>query len=291
MAIGTTARFLLGAGLIVASTSAASAAIKGLDLSPGTGAAIGSPIVVDHTGGTIHSISTRYDTATHRLDWTVNFSDRVTKGFWLVLTSGTNPVGADARPGQVAMFYFDGTDALDATPSSNIRLTAYSHNGLNNSTSWRDGDANPVNDIPRGTSIGDEGDIIKGAFETDWIFSLTATNTVLPGGIAGRTLGFSVDATDILDHAPRFNPAPAGWSGTGFGDRIGLTLHPVRSFNAIYDTVDNPTDPTDLGRIRSLSLGMPGSLDGSNLLTYDVPAPGAAALAGLGTLLLRRRKR
>lgn len=289
MAIGLRARSALGASVVIACSGLASGSVRGVDVAIGSGAAIGSPHVVDHAGGRIHSLSARFDAAQRRLDWTVNFSDRVTKGFWLVLTNG--PAAASA-PGRQAIFYFDATAALDPFPGSQIFLTAYGFNGLMTATSWRDGDGNPSNDVPRGSSVGDQGDLIKGAFDTGWIRSLVAADTVLEGGISGRTLGFSVDVTDILAHVPRFNAADGAWTGSAFHERIGIALHPVRSFNATYDTVDNPADPTDYGRLRSLSLGMPGSFQGMNLLTYDVPAPGAGSLlvaAGLAGLRRRRR--
>lgn len=294
MDIGLRARGLIGAAAALAIGSGASASVRGFELfTPGSVGAGAGGYTLDNTGGAVHSVSARYDSASRRLDWSVNFSNRLTKGFWLVITGGAAPGGA---PGRHAIFYFDATDALDATPTTNIRLSAYAYNGLDSATSWRDGDGNPSNDIPRGASIGDQGDLIKGIFDTGWIHSLTAANTVLAGGVNGRTLGFSVDIGDILAHQPRFGSdgsgeAAAAWTGAAFGSEIGIALHPVQSFNAIYDTVDNPLDPLDYGRIRTLSLGMQGALRANNMPTNDVPAPGGAVAAALIAARLCGRRR
>lgn len=230
----------------------------------------GGEYTFNNQGGTIHSLSATFDNVTRQLSFTANFSDRVTTGFFLAINNGPLP---RSRPGELGLFYFDAGDVFDGDPGQNRFLTAYGYNGVNDGSSFRDGDgATPGNQTP---------DAIHTILDPSWISSLTASDVVLPGGINGRSLTFVVNATQIINHVPLY-PDSGGqpWFGTGFDSRLGIWFHPfANQFLATYDAQ---------GRIATLDAGPQGSFDGSN---FVVPAPGSAAavLVGLWAVVRRRR--
>ncbi len=266
MSIRTAARLVAAAGLLF-SGATASADIFGFSfIAPQPG------VVPNNNGGTFHSIFATFDTNNKQLNWTVNFSDRVTKGYWLVINNGPNPKN---HPGELGIYYFDANNVFDGDAGTNgIKLTAYGYNGQNASNSWQDGNSAVPGNQP--------GDLIKGANDTSWIQSIDAQNVVLPGGINGRSLSFTVDATDIIAHAPLYPDAVDPWYGTGFADQLGIWMHPARTFDVGYNGA---------GGISSFRTGQEGWLDGSHFDTLLIPAPGAAALAGVASILLSRRRR
>ncbi len=252
-------RFVAAGGVSLGLCAFASADVLVWDFTPGMPGSYG----LSNAGGAIASIHSTFDTVTNQLEYSVNFSNQITRGYWLALNGGPNPKG---HAGEMALFYFDAQNL--AAPV----LTAYAYNGVNGPNSWQDG--NPAvagNQTP---------DLIKGANEAaGFVQSISAANV---GG--GRTLSFVIDATDILNHSPMYPDMVDPWTGTGYGDQLGIWFHPVSSFNASYTGTR--------GRINSLSIGTQGWLDGSFFdTTRMVPAPGAAVLAGLGGLLLVRRRR
>lgn len=267
MSIATAARLIAAAGVLCLGAASSRADVFGFSyIAPQPG------ITPNNTGGAFHSIFATYDTGSRALTWQVNFSDRVTRGYWLVINNGPNP---KTHAGELGIFYFDANAAFDANPSTNtLSLTAYGYNGENANNSWQDGNGSAA-----GTPAGD---LIKSANDTGWIQSIFASDVLLPGGIPGRQLSFTVDATDIVNHSPMYPDMVDPWFGTGFGDTLGLWFHPARTFNVGYGAD---------GRITSLGTSNVGYIDASNLLTTRIPAPGAAALAGLGGLLLARRRR
>lgn len=267
MSIAHASRLLAAAGLLSAGAFSAHAAVHAWAFTPGMPGSYG----ISNAGGTFHSVIATFDTSSKQLTWTVNFSDRVTQGYWLAINNGPNPKN---HPGELGLFYFDASDVFDADATTDIRLTAYGYNGENGPNSWQDG--NPA------VAGNQAGDLIKGINNTAWIQSISAGNVVLPGGINGRRLTFTIDATDIIAHAPLYPDATDPWYGTGFDAGLGVWFHPVSAFNANYGAN---------GGISSLSLGDQGWLDGDHFSTDLIPAPGAGALAGIGGLLLGRRRR
>lgn len=258
MAIPAPARVLAAAGVALAVCASASADVLVWDFTPG----MPGSYDLNNAGGAVGSIHTTFDTVTKQLEFTVNFTNQITKGYWLALNGGPNP---KSHSGEMALFYFD------AQSLASPKLTAYAFNGQNAPNSWQDGSPAGGNQTP---------DLIKGVNESaSWIQSISAMNVG-----AGRTLSFVIDATDIINHTPMYPDAVDPWTGTGYGDELGIWMHPVTNFNAAYTGTR--------GKINSLSLGTQGWLDGSFLpTTRIVPAPGAAALAGMGGLVLLRRRR
>lgn len=268
MSIAIAARLIAAAGVLSVGAAGASATLYNWAFTPGMPGSYG----LSNAGGTIHSVFTTFDTTSKQLTYTINFSDRVTQGYWLALNNGPNPKN---HPGELGLFYFDASDVFDLDATTNIRLTAYGYNGENGPNSWQDGNPGVAGNQP--------GDLIKGINNTAWIQAISAGDVVLPGGVNGRRLSMTIDATDIISHTPLYPDAVDPWYGTGFDSSLGIWCHPVTAFTAGYS---NTT-----GGITSLSLGNQGWLDGDHFRTDLIPAPGAGALAGAGALLLGRRRR
>lgn len=248
-------------GLAVSCAGAANATVYGWDF---------SPTLSQHNpnAGTIQNVQSTFDSATKRLTFNATFapvpggSSLVTNGFWLVLNDGPNPKG---HAGELAIMYFDASSF--AAP----KLTVYNYNGVNGPNSWADGNGSGPGTPP--------GDFIQSSTsESSWILS---AKDVVIGGQTRRQMSFDIDATDIVNHTPLY-PGSSPWFGTGFDDKLGVWFHPVRSLSASY-AAD--------GRFNSVQFGQDGWLDGENFKTTVIPAPGSAALLGLGGLALARRRR
>ena len=237
------------------------------------GSPVNGTVSVDNNGGSLHSIHSRFDSATNRLSWTIDFADRLTEGFSLVLTDGQSPLGL---PGQHSVIYFDAAHRVRGDAAAPIRLTSFAFNGRADSDSWYDGDGDPSND----GSVAPTADCIKSANDGAWILSAAVTDVTLPGGFQGRRMSFDIDTTDLVSHTPAFN-TPSNWKGTGFSDLLGLYLQTARIFEAEY---------TPAGEISWLGTERRGDLIGFDLTT-TAPSPGAAALGALGLAALTRRRR
>lgn len=260
LAVSVCAAMVLSAG--------ADASIHGWRYEPGA-----AGTTADTGGGVVAAIDARYDTTTRRLDWSVEFSDRVTEGLALVVSDGAVP---HARRGQYAMIYFDAAPAL--TGNASPVLTAYAYNGRGVPDSWFDGDGDPSNNgvhEPRP-------DCIKTAFQSSWILGASATDMTLDGGVAGRRFTLSIDATDLLAHTPEFPGQGGAWRGTGFGESLGLWMFTSQLFDVQYRAD---------GEIESFTSEHRGSLVGNTLRTFDIPSPGTSALLAAGLLVLGRRRR
>lgn len=255
--------FALGAG--------ANASIHDWSFTPGS-AANGS-YSLDNSGGTLQSVHSRFDSSTNRLSWTIDFADRVTEGFSLVITDGESPIGI---PGRHSVIYFDAAQRVRGNAAAPIRLTSFAFNGRADSDSWYDGDGDPSND----TTISPTPDCIKSANDPAWIISSAVADISLPGGLLGRRMSFDIDATDLVSHSPAFN-SPSNWKGTGFSDLLGLYLQTARIFEAEY---------TPAGEISWLGTERQGELTGFDLTT-TAPSPGALVLGALGLAGMARRRR
>lgn len=231
---------------------------------------------INDNGGRFGSVSATYDSNTNVLDWSVTFTNDVTEGFTLALNNGPNPKG---HAGELALIYVDASAAVDPARGgdADVMLTAYAYNGKNSNNSYRDGDGN--------TGGNQTPDIIMDATQrNDWV--LDASVVDINGS---RTISFKVDASMINDHSPMY-PDPTlppnadpkdGWFGLGFGEQLGLWMHPYRDFDAAYDQ--------QTGAIASLGTGGEGWFDGRDFTT--TPTPGAAALLGMSGLAMMRRRR
>lgn len=217
----------------------------------------------NNAGGRFSSIDASYNSGSQRLTWEINFDDHIADGFTLALNNGPNPKG---HAGELALIYFDATDV------ENVRVSSYAYNGMNTQTSYRDGSP------------------LGGTQSADVIFGIQPLEGLAPSVLhasvtdsdGGRQLRLVLDATAINGHTPRY-PGGAGieeWYGMGFDTGLGVWLHPVSSLTTEY---------TEEGELSYWS-GRQGWLDGANYTT-TVPAPGVAAIGGLGLGLIGGRRR
>ncbi|MCC6320652.1 MAG: hypothetical protein IT438_04355 [Phycisphaerales bacterium] len=259
------ARPLAVATAAVLCTHAAHASVHGWDWTPTPG---GQGSVSE--GGTIRSLHATFDQASQRLTFTVNFSDRTTEGFYLVLTGGPSPLGQEGR---YAMIYFDAFDAFDQDETTIIKLSSYTYNGGIRHDSWRDASASQAGvQFP---------DLIKSALDQAWIHGVSASDESLPDGALGRTMMFDIDASSLITHAPQVS-GQQPWFGTGFGDLLGIKFVPAGVFEADY-AAD--------GRIEWLGTENEGGFQGE-FQTIRIPAPGGALmLSAAGAALTLRRGR
>lgn len=270
MLIGKGRRLVLGAGVAtLVVTGAAQATLFTWNFTAGQPQPPGHYVQSD-AGGAIDSITATFNDATEQLTFNVNFSDRITDGFYMGMNNGSLP---NSRPGQIALLYFDAGDVFDGDAGSNVFMTAYGYNGANDGTTFRDGDSSVPGDQPP--------DLIRGITDTSWINSLTAADVVLPGGINGRRFTFSIDAGPINSHVPLYPDLGSPWYGIGFDGLLGVWYHPFDVFDVTYNAQ---------GGINTWGWGPQGWLDGDHFDTI-VPAPGAAGIGLAGTLLLAARRR
>lgn len=270
-------RLAAAAGVVALSSASAQAVMYGWNYAKDQPGSYGR----NDTGGTIESINSSFDNSNNRLTFDVLFSGAnnttvplVTNGFWLVLDNGPNP---KTHTGELAIFYFDASRVFAGTAALPT-LTAYEYNGANANTSWRDGN---------GDGVTDGGDLIKGAYEASSFINSATAGTQVIGAQTYRRLQFDINASAIISHLPMFTTAGQSWVGTGFDSHLGIWFHPAQIFNASYETAGGG----HRGAITALSTGSEGWLDGADFVTYRIPAPGSAALLGLGGLLAARRRR
>lgn len=220
-------------------------------------------IAVNDAAGLIESVNASFDPATGLFSWSATFGSvpghprLETDGFTLALTGGPNPKGVD---GELALLYFD---ASRNTPV----LTAYGYNTFNNATSFFDGSK------------------ARGRQRPDRIFS-----SMIDGGVdfinvsnpdGTQTLGFSLDASAINNHAPRYGN-PADWTGIEFGEDIGVWFHPVSGLSTKYRH----------GYLKWWQYCTQGWFDGADMPTTPVtPEPGTLLMLTAGAwVALRKRK-
>ena len=118
---------LVGAMAVAAMSGAASASTYSFDFAPGDPGSYG----INNNGGQFERVQSTFNSSTNQLTFKVTFSNQVTKGFTLAINNGTNPKG---HGGEMGLFYFD------ASNLSSPKITTYTYNGLNTTTSWKDGD-------------------------------------------------------------------------------------------------------------------------------------------------------
>lgn len=216
---------------------------------------------VSNNGGVFESIHAEYNTSNERLMWAITFSNQVTDGYTLALNDGPNPKG---HAGELGLVYFDATDI------SNVRVTTYAYNGQNTQLSYVDGSPAVGTQAP---------DVVfasgAGRDRHPSVIQATAQDA---GG--KRVLTLEMDASFVNDHVPTY-PGPGGvddWFGIGFGEKLGVWLHPVKNLSTAYN---------DDGSLSHWG-GSQGWLDGSNFDT--VPTPGALAILAVGGGLVSRRR-
>jgi hypothetical protein len=220
-------------------------------------------IAVNDSAGMIEAVESSFDPASGVFSWNATFgsvpghSGLEADGFTLALTGGPNPKGVD---GELALLYFD---ASRQTPV----LTAYSYNTKNDFSSYYDGSG------------------ARGRQRPDRIFS-----SILDGGVdfvdtlnpdGTHTLGFSLDASSINGHSPRYGVAD-DWTGIAFGEDLGVWFHPVSGPSTKYRD----------GYLKRWLYSTQGGFDGSNVpIMPSAPEPSTLLMLAAGAwAALRKRK-
>ena len=117
-----------------------------------------------------------------------------------------------------------------------------------------------------------------------FIDSSTAADTTI-GGQSYRHLGFDIDVSSIVSHAPEFPVAGTDWYGDGFDTSLGIWFHPAQTFDLTYE----PPGAGNRGAITSFDSELDGFVDGANFQTSIIPAPGGAGAIALSGVLLATR--
>lgn len=251
-----THRSIIAVAAALCATGAAHAEVRIWNASP--------QVLADQSsdGGQVLSVTSTFDTSTNVFTWSATFGavpghpELTTDGFTLAVSPGPNPKN---HPGELALVYFDATGA---TPE----MTIYGYNALNNFSSYYDG-SNQNNTQPPDR-------ILSSLAATATAFlNISAVNN----GDGTRTLGFTLDASDVNNHTPLYPDQQDPWTGMAFGEHIGAWFHPMAGVSASYQN----------DYLSSWSFRRQGWIDCSNQTT--VPEPAAFILLALGGLFSRRR--
>jgi len=227
----------------------------------------GGGVGINNEAGVISFVKAQFDNVNQTLYWEARFSGvpgapaLKTDGFTLAVSPGPNPKG---HASELALLYFDASGSSPA-------LTAYAYNGLNDFTSWRDGNGDGVN--------GDAQKIKSSKTDMSWIQSLT--NTTASNG--DTVLGFKISTAAINSYLPAFPPSNE-WTGVEFGPKFGVWFHPRAGTSTSY---------AQDGFLTSWNAQRSGWFDGADINTSVVPEPVSIAVlaAGLGLVAVRARRK
>jgi hypothetical protein len=216
------------------------------------------------SAGKLISARGTFNTITNEFTWYGTYQSSngiLPNGFWLAVSPGPNPKG---HASELAAFYFDGSS------SSNPNVYVYGYNGVNGASSWYDGSN------ASGTQAPDK--ILSSKNTPNAFKNMKVTNNA----DGTRTLGFTVDATSINNHIPKYGTPEqkAEWTGAEFGSKIGIWWHPVAGLKTA----------TSNGWLTKFEYSKEGWFDVSDKPTNPVPEPATLIALGAGLLALRRRR-
>jgi hypothetical protein len=183
-------------------------------------------------------------------------------GFWLVVSPGPNPKGHSS---ELAIFYLDAS-------AGKKDVYVYGYNGVNGKNSFVDGNSAAGTQAP---------DKIYSSRETPNAL-LNFTNTY-NATTKTKTLGFSMDATVVQNHVPKYGTPQqkADWTGAAFGEQIGIWWHPVA----------NLSTATSGKYLSKFEYCEEGWFDGQAMPTNPVPEPATLFALGAGLAAFARRRR
>ncbi len=260
----------LSAAAIVASAGMSSATVYEWTWTPDSG--VGS---YSDQGGDINWITSSFDSSTNKLTWYTNMMVQSSRmGFTLAINDGPNPNGLE---GEMALIYFD---AKNNTPE----LSVYGYNGRNDHTSYKDG-------TRYGSNYDNPDRILTSKYNSSSYGSWLHDKTKRWENDGSLTMGFSIDATSIINHNPMYTDGSA-WKGIGYGDDIGVWFHTFSNLNRRY----YGSSSSKAGFLKDWGFSKQGWLDltyGSTSPTDPVPEPASLLLLGGGLglgAIVRRRK-
>lgn len=217
-------------------------------------------IAYNPNGGAVRTIDSTFNASTNRFTYDVEFSNRDTNGYWLVVSPGANPKG---HAGELAILF---VDASTTTPT----VLSYAYNGQNGHSSWFDGSPAAGTQAP---------DLIRSSLKnSSWV-----NNVSVHDSAAGRRISLDINATAIQNHTPRY-PGPGGvteWTGVGFKEKFGIWFHPVKGLQTEYNC--------HTGGLKKWNFQKEGWVDGSHLET--VPEPMSMTALALGMAAMARKRK
>lgn len=225
-----------------------------------------NPEGLNDSAGRFEHMQGSFNRATNTFSFYGSFSANqgvTPDGFWLVVSPGPNPKGHES---ELAIFYLDAS-------AGKKEVYAYAYNGVNGNNSFKDGSA------AGGTQAPDK--IYSSKADPSRMFDITSvynaqTNT--------KTLGFSMDASVIQNHVPKYGTPQqkSDWTGAAFGENIGIWWHPVSGLST----------STSSNYLSKFDYCEQGWFDGKDMPTNPVPEPTTMIALGAGLVAsLRRRNR
>ncbi len=217
-----------------------------------------APVGTNNEAGVYKNVKGSFNKSTKEFNWSGTFGKDVdgnkTDGYWLVVSNGADP---KTTSGQLSIMY------LDASNTSNVKLTVYGYNGVNGDTSYKDGNGQG----------GAPSKIKSSVFDKSWVKSLTAKDNA----DGTRTLGFDIDGSSIQN----YGNASTGWTGLSFGGYVGVWMHAVSGLSTDYSS----------GYLTKFEYDHQGWWDQSYVHTSSVFEPCSIAALALGGAFLARRRR
>lgn len=251
-------KWLISSALVTAAAASYATApqynfewIRGISANPG----------INDAAGKLLNANGSFNTVTNTFSWYGTYQKNngvLPQGFWLAVSPGPNPKGTND---ELAIFYLDGS-------KTKPEVYVYGYNGFDGDTSFKDGSK------ATGTQTPDR--VLSSKLTPSDFFDITVKNNA----DGTRTLGFTMNASKIQSHTPKYGN-PTNWTGAAFGDKVGIWWHPVSSLST----------STTNGYLSKFSYGKQGWFDGQNFTTTATPEPATMVALGAGLLAFARRRR
>ncbi|MBX3096986.1 MAG: PEP-CTERM sorting domain-containing protein [Fimbriimonadaceae bacterium] len=224
-----------------------------------------NPEGLNDAAGRFETMQGSFNRATNTFSFYGSFSANkgvTPDGFWLVISPGPNPKGHSS---ELAIFYLDAS-------AGKKDVYAYSYNGANGNNSFKDGS------VASGTQAPDK--IYSSKADPSKMFDVTSYYN---NQTKTKTLGFSMDATVIQNHVPKYGTQAQknDWTGAAFGEEVGIWWHPVNGLST----------STSSNYLTKFEFCEQGWFDGQKMPTNPVPEPATMVALGAGLLTIFRRRK